>query len=86
MGRSGRSLSLPLTLGAEVAGVIEAVPADAAAHLPLGDPVYGSTNTLFIGGYAKYASCSADMLAEKPQDHSPVEAASLPVAAVRRLE
>ena len=81
-GRSGLALSLPLTLGAEVAGVIESVPATSAAHMIPGDAVYGSTNSLFIGGYAQYATCSADMLARKPRQLSPVEAASLPVAAV----
>jgi NADPH:quinone reductase-like Zn-dependent oxidoreductase len=81
-GRSGLPLSLPLTLGAEVAGVIQAVGEGNRAHLAPAQAVYGSTSSLYTGGYAEYAICSANMLAPKPQELTSVQAASLPVAAV----
>jgi NADPH:quinone reductase-like Zn-dependent oxidoreductase len=72
-----------VTLGAEVAGVIEALAAPGTGDLNLnaGDAVYGSTNSLFTAGYAEYAVCRADMLARKPPALAAVDAASLPVAA-----
>jgi len=81
-GRSGLTLSLPLTLGAEVAGTIATVAGATSLQLKAEDAVYGSTNALFIGAYAEYAVCSTDMVARKPESHSWAEAASLPVAAV----
>jgi NADPH:quinone reductase-like Zn-dependent oxidoreductase len=81
-GRSGLPLSLPLTLGAEVAGVVQVVGAGNSAHLAPTQLVYGSTGSLYTGGYAEYAMCSADMLAPKPKGLTPAQAASLPVAAV----
>jgi NADPH:quinone reductase-like Zn-dependent oxidoreductase len=47
-----------------------------------GDAVYGVTNKNFVGGYAEYATASAQMLAAKPKSLSFVEAASAPVVAV----
>jgi len=82
-GRSGLDLSLPLTLGAEVAGAIEAVAAAPADGLNLepGEAVYGSTNSLFTAGYAELALCRVDMLTRRPPGLTAVDAASLPVAA-----
>ncbi len=82
--RSGASVldqPLPLTLGSEVAGVVEAVGQD-VRHLKPGDEAYGATNGRFTGGYARLAICEAARLALKPTSLSFVEAASAPVVAV----
>jgi NADPH:quinone reductase-like Zn-dependent oxidoreductase len=80
-GRGGLGQSLPLTLGAELAGTVESVGRDVSTFAP-GDPVYGSTNAEFTNGYADYAVAKAAMLALKPPRLTFIEAASLPVIAV----
>lgn len=72
---------LPLTLGAEVSGIVEDVGTETLDFAP-GDEVFGLTNQLFTGGYAQYASVQAEMLAAKPRALDFIEAASVPVAAV----
>ena len=72
---------LPLTLGSDIAGVIEAVGAEVSA-LTVGDEVYGVTNAQFTGGYAEYAVASAGLIAKKPIGLTFNEAASVPVVAV----
>ncbi|UVF22829.1 NADP-dependent oxidoreductase (plasmid) [Microvirga terrae] len=82
--RSGNSAlpqPLPLTLGSDLAGDIEAVGPD-VTDLRVGDQVYGVTNPRFIGAYAEYAVASAAMIAPKPTSLSHIEAASVPVIAV----
>ena len=82
--RSGKSAlpqPLPLTLGSDLSGVIEAVGLDVTG-LQIGDSVYGVTNPRFIGAYAEYAVASAAMIARKPASLGHVEAASVPVIAV----
>ena len=80
-GRSALPQPLPLTLGSDLAGDVEAVGTD-VADLRIGDPVYGVTNPRFIGAYAEYAVASAAMIARKPASLGYVEAASVPVIAV----
>ena len=72
---------LPLTLGSDIAGVIEAVGAEVSA-LTVGDEVYGVTNAQFTGGYAEYAVAPAGLIAKKPTGLTFNEAASVPVVAV----
>jgi NADPH:quinone reductase-like Zn-dependent oxidoreductase len=82
--RSGNSAlpqPLPLTLGSDLAGDIEAVGPD-VTNLRVGDQVYGVTNPRFIGAYAEYAVASAAMTAHKPTSLNHIEAASVPVIAV----
>jgi NADPH:quinone reductase-like Zn-dependent oxidoreductase len=74
-------VSLPLTLGSDISGMVESVGSD-VHHLKRGDAVYGVTNSQFIGGYAEYALASASMIARKPESLSFEEAASVPVVAV----
>jgi NADPH:quinone reductase-like Zn-dependent oxidoreductase len=81
-GRSGVALTLPLTLGAEVSGRVEQLGNGCKTSLKPGDAVYGTTNSLFIGGYADYAVCAAGMLAPRKNQLTDIQAASLPVAAV----
>ena len=81
--RSGRSVlpqPLPLTLGSDVAGVVEAV-GSGVSQFKVGDAVFGATNPQFTGGYAEYAVASALGIAKMPQRLGFVEAASVPVIA-----
>ena len=81
--REGKSVipqPLPLTLGAELSGVIEAVGPDTAG-LRHGDQIFGVTNARFTGAYAEYAIAEAAMIASKPARLTDVEAASAPVVA-----
>jgi len=79
--RQGRSLvqqSLPLTPGADVAGVVHSV-GRGVSSFTIGDAVFGATNARFTGAYAEYAVASAEMLAIKPASVTFPEAAAVPV-------
>jgi NADPH:quinone reductase-like Zn-dependent oxidoreductase len=81
--RSGRSVvpqPLPLTLGSDVAGIVEKVGAG-VSQCRTGDAVFGATNARFTGGYAEYAVASAAKLAKMPTTIGFIEAASVPVVA-----
>jgi NADPH:quinone reductase-like Zn-dependent oxidoreductase len=81
--RSGRSVlpqPLPLTLGSDVAGLVEEVGAR-VSQFKVGDEVFGATNGRFTGGYAEYAVASAAKLAKMPPRLGFIEAASVPVVA-----
>jgi NADPH:quinone reductase-like Zn-dependent oxidoreductase len=80
-GKSALPQPLPLTLGSDLSGVIEAVGAGVTTFRP-GEAVYGVTNARFTGAYAEYAVASAAMLSGKPETLDDVQAASLPVIAV----
>jgi NADPH:quinone reductase-like Zn-dependent oxidoreductase len=72
---------LPLTLGSELSGIVEAIGAEVSGF-KLGDGVYGATNEQFSGAYAEYALTSARMTAQKPKTLNFIEAASAPIVAV----
>jgi NADPH:quinone reductase-like Zn-dependent oxidoreductase len=81
--RSGRSAlpqALPLTLGSDLAGVIDDVGPGVSGFHP-GDEVFGATNAQFTGAYAEFAVAEAAMIAHRPRQLSYVEAASVPVVA-----
>jgi NADPH:quinone reductase-like Zn-dependent oxidoreductase len=81
--RSGHSVldqPLPLTLGSDVAGLVEQVGAG-VSRFRAGDAVFGATNGRFVGGYAEYAVASATRLAKMPPRLGFIEAASVPVVA-----
>lgn len=80
-GKSGVSQTLPLTLGSDIAGVVDAIGAN-VADFRVDEDVYGVTNVQFTGGYAEYALASAGMIARKPPALNFIEAASAPVVAV----
>ena len=80
-GNSGLRQTLPLTLGAEVSGVVAQV-GPGVTGFAVGDEVFGATNPMFVGGYAEYALATAKMIAPKPAELSHLEAASMPVVAV----
>ena len=76
-----RGETLPLILGSELSGIVEAIGAEVSGFKP-GDEVYGATNQLFIGAYAEYALPSANMMAQKPKTLNFIEAASVPIVSV----
>src|SRR5215470_12186996 len=57
---------LPLILGAELSGIVEAIGAEVSGF-KVGDAVYGATNEQFSGAYAEYALPLARMIAQKPK-------------------
>jgi NADPH:quinone reductase-like Zn-dependent oxidoreductase len=82
--REGQNVTnpqLPLILGSDLAGVVEAVGNEVSGFKP-GDEVYGVANEAFTSGYAEFAAAPAAMLARKPAKLNFVEAASAPVVAV----
>ena len=72
---------LPLILGAELSGIVEAIGAEVSGF-KLGDEVYGATNEQFSGAYAEYALPFAGRIAQKPKTLNFIEAASAPVVTV----
>jgi len=81
--RAGKSVlphPLPLTLGSDLAGVVEEVGPGVSGFHP-GDEIFGVTNSQFTGAYAEHAVADAAMIAAKPRRLSHVEAASVPVVA-----
>lgn len=67
----------PLSLGCDIAGVVEAVGAS-VNHFAIGDEVYGSPGT---GGYAEYVAVPSQVIAHKPRTLDYIQAAAIPVAA-----
>jgi NADPH:quinone reductase-like Zn-dependent oxidoreductase len=65
---------LPVVLGSDVSGTVEASRTDEFAE---GDDVFGMAAS---GGYAEYATASAEVIARKPAEISHEQAAALPVA------
>src|SRR5580698_7297154 len=80
-GKSALPQPLPLTLGSDLAGVVEAVGPNVASSAR-GDAVFGVTNPQFTGSYADYTIATAAMIARKPASISNVDATSVPVIAV----
>src|SRR5215831_9084700 len=72
---------LPLTLGSELSGIVEAIGAEVSGF-QLGDGVYGASNEQFSLAYAEYALTSARMMAQKPKTLNFIEAASAPIVTV----
>ena len=72
---------LPLVLGSDLSGVVEAVGSAGGPFQP-GDEIYGVTNPQFVGAYAEFALASVNMIARKPETLTFREAASAPVVAV----
>lgn len=72
---------LPLILGGDIAGTVEAV-GDSVESFEQGDAVYGMTLSSLSGGYAEYAVTKADAIALKPESLNFEEAAAIPIAAL----
>jgi NADPH:quinone reductase-like Zn-dependent oxidoreductase len=73
-------LKLPLILGCEVAGTVEAVGGGVKVFV-VGDDVYGYLGT-HSGGYAEYVAAPASEFVHKPKRIDFDTAASVPVAAL----
>ena len=80
-GKSKVSGPAPLTLGSDLAGVVDRV-GDGVTDFRVGDSIYGVTNPQFVGAQADFAVCQAGMIAPRPRGLSDLEAASAPVIAV----
>lgn len=72
------------TLGADVAGVVEAVGSQISRFKP-GDEVFGDVFASDFGGLAEYKCAGEDELILKPQSVSFEEAAALPLAGMTAL-
>jgi NADPH:quinone reductase-like Zn-dependent oxidoreductase len=82
--RSGRSAlpqSLPLTLGSDIAGIVDSI-GPGVHQLNAGDEVFGVADEGFTGGCAEYALARPAMVGPKPDALNYVHAASVPVVAV----
>ncbi|MGC2446034.1 MAG: NADP-dependent oxidoreductase [Candidatus Sulfotelmatobacter sp.] len=82
--REGKSVvqsSLPIILGADLAGIVDSVGTGVIQFKP-GDEIFGVTNKQVCGAYAEYAVASVQMVTTRPSSLSFVEAASVPVVAV----
>lgn len=77
--RNAFSLPFPLILGAEMAGVVEAVGPD-ASRFRIGDRVMGAMAGL--GAYAEFVAIDETSLSPTPESLDDVHAAAIPVAAV----
>lgn len=77
--------ALPLTLGWDVSGVVEAVGAGVTRWQP-GDAVFSRPDLARNGTYAEYVAIRASECARKPRTISHVEAASLPLAGITAWE
>src|SRR5688572_24838389 len=69
--------SLPLILGWDMSGVVEAV-GDNVTNVQIGDAVFADAEIARDGAYAQYCAVKASLLAPKPETLSHIEAASLP--------
>jgi len=78
---------LPAILGIDLAGTVEAVGPDVTAFRP-GDEVYGMTGGVggVPGSLAEYAAVDAALLARKPHNLAPREAAALPLIFITAWE
>jgi NADPH:quinone reductase-like Zn-dependent oxidoreductase len=76
---------LPLVLGYDFAGIIEAIGAR-VSHFKLGDKVYARPDIARDGAYAEYIAVRETEIALKPATISFAEAASLPLAGITAWE
>ncbi|MFO0628068.1 MAG: NADP-dependent oxidoreductase [Polyangiales bacterium] len=77
--RQGFALTLPATLGLELAGEVVALGPSAGGRFAVGDRVMGLAR---MNAYADVASVPEDSLVATPAGLSDVQAASIPVAAL----
>jgi NADPH:quinone reductase-like Zn-dependent oxidoreductase len=75
------SHSLPLILGCDVSGEVEAIGGD-VVECAVGDEVYARTDLVGDGTYAEYVAVRAADVAPKPPGLDHVQAAAIPHAAL----
>lgn len=80
-----RPARLPLVLGYDIAGEVEAVGAEVSQFAP-GDAVYAFTDNPHGGGYAEYVLVGESAAAPKPSRLTFEEAAAVPLAALTALQ
>ncbi|MBI3714574.1 MAG: NADP-dependent oxidoreductase [Betaproteobacteria bacterium] len=81
-GQSGAKLPVPLILGRDLSGVIDAMHAD-VGDFRVGDEVYAYVAKLASSGtYAESVCVPAELVAKKPASLSHAGAAAVPVAAI----
>ncbi len=74
-------VSLPLILGMDIAGIIEAVGSDVNT-LSVGQEIYAATSDMtHFGGYAEFTVRKVKYVAPKPKTLDFIQAASVPVVA-----
>src|ERR1041385_4153395 len=73
-------MKLPIILGCEVAGTVEAL-GNGVTDFAVGDEVYGYLGT-HSGGYAEYVAAPADEFVHRPKNVDADTAASVPVGAL----
>ncbi len=73
------------TLGADVAGQVEAVGRK-VSQFKVGDEVFGDLSGIGFGGLAEYACAPESVLAFKPANLSFEESAALPMASITALQ
>ncbi len=86
--REGRiPLTLPFTLGSDMAGVVIDV-AESAERFKVGDKVYGSGNVLSgaTGAFAEYVAVPVDSIAIMPDSISFVQAAAVVLTGVSAVQ
>lgn len=71
--------TLPLILGLDLSGVVEAV-GPGVTGIAVGDAVYGYSNMMRQGAYAEYAAVGANEVAPKPKTIDHVAASAVPLA------
>ncbi len=69
-------VSLPMTMGLDIAGVVEAVGAGVSDFAP-GDDIFGKVSPAY-GGYAEYTVAKVTEIARMPRSIGYVEAAAVP--------
>lgn len=80
--RNWVELTLPATIGGDLAGVVNQVGAEVTGF-SVGQEVYGSANALSgQGSFAEFAPVKADSLATKPANLDFISAAAYPLVAV----
>ena len=79
--------SLPITLGGDIAGVIEEI-GEGVENVKIGDVVYGQANVVAgnSGALAEYAATKAEQVAVAPKNLEITDAASLPLVGVSALQ
>ncbi|MGI5992295.1 MAG: NADP-dependent oxidoreductase [Methanosarcina sp.] len=71
-------LPLPMTVGSDVAGVVDVVGQEVNSFQP-GDEVFGKASA-GQGGYAEYTVVSSTQVAQKPKSIGFIESAAIPTA------
>ena len=80
--RIGAGEPLPIILGWDISGTVEAIAPDVTAFKP-GDEVYGMVRFPELGSaYAEYVAAPAAHLTPKPKTLTHVQAAAVPLAAL----